>query len=337
MGDEINYWKLFSDSFNFRYTNPQATVGMMRQASALAKQAGDLQYGLYVDHWLLQTLINVTGDYDEALDLAVQTAVEARKRTYREQMERVCVHEDLISAYLGIDPIGHAKLIEDAMTYMERETDSSIECYYCLLSLRANFEITFGATEKATHTIRRYYSETQSYDRHHFGSAHVELCSLMALRGDWERMLPYTLNGIEVTGDNVQMQGNVATLWAARALALRKLNREVEALVAFQRAKAKADLMQIPIYRVYYDMMCDFHLEVGEVEAALILREHQLKDVIGKGQPYWEAVFRLAYARLLKQIGRPYAEQVSQIRQLSMKLKKPEVVLDPLSAFEAEA
>ena len=40
MGDEINYWKLFSDSFNFRYTNPQATVGMMRQASALAKQAG---------------------------------------------------------------------------------------------------------------------------------------------------------------------------------------------------------------------------------------------------------------------------------------------------------
>lgn len=333
----LSYRQMFMQAMQQRYTNPQATVKLLQQVSALAREEYDPHEALFIDHWLLQTLINVIEDYNQALDLAVQTAVEARKPIYRSQMERVCVHEDLISTYMGIDPIGYAKMVEDAMAYMERETTPTVECYYCQLGLRSSFEMNFGATEKCETAVMRYYSETQSYDRHHHGTSHLDVCWLFYQRGEWEKLLPYTLKGIEVIDDNEQLQGTVAALWAARALALRKLGRESEADAAFQRAKTKAALMQIPLSRQFYDMLCDFHLEVGEVDEAITLRERQLMDVINKGQPYWESMIRLSYAQLLKQSGQSFDEQTRAIRALATQLKKPEVVLDPLAAFEAEA
>lgn len=333
----ISYRQLFMQAMTIRNRQPNEAVRLLRQASAAAKEQGDPHEGLFIDHWLLQTLLHVIEDYDQALDLAVQTAVEARKPLYKSQMERMCVHEDLIGAYMGIDPLGHEKRIEDAMAYMENEVTPSQECYYCLLGMRSSFEMIIGPTEKCEAAVRRFYSDTQSYDRHHHGSAHLDICWLLAQQGEWERLLPYTLKGIEVIGDSEQLESSVAALWAVQALALRNLGREAEADLAFQRAKAKAERIVTPMGRQFYDWMSAYHQMGGQVQAAISVRERQLREMTGKGQPYWEAVVRLSYARLLRQVGAPYTSQVDEIRRLAETLKKPEVVLEPLAIFEAEA
>jgi len=334
---DANYRQLYRTAETLRYKDPPTAIRLLRQASALAKEHGDFHEALFMDHWLLQTYLSVTEDYEQALDLAVQTTVEARKPMYATQTERICVHEDLIKTYLGIDPIGQAKFIEDAMAYMEKEANPSVPCYYCMMSVRASFELNFGATEKAEAAIQRYYAESEPYSPHYFGLAHTKQCELFYLRGEWEKIIPYAERGIKVIGANEFLQTDIAILWAMQALAHRRLGRESEAMLAFQRALNKAGRLNIPLGRVYYDVMCDFHLAHGELAAALALRERQLTDVIGKGQPYWESVIRLSYAWILKQLGRTYDEQSALIRHLATKLKKPEIVLNPLATLEAEA
>jgi ATP/maltotriose-dependent transcriptional regulator MalT len=333
----INYRQLFLDGYYQRYDNPAKATQLMRQASALAKEDGDLHEALFMDHWILQTVIHISKDYVLGLDMAVQTAVEARKPMYKAQMERVCVHEDLIRAYLGIDPIGQAILIEDAMTYIEKEADPSIQCYYCMMSIRASFELTFGATEKAETATLRYFNETASSEPHHYAIAHLRMTELAYLRGDWDKVLSYAERGMTAIGDNDQLQDDLASFSAAKAMALQKLGRDAEADIAAQQAVMKAAKFAYPLSRLYYQSLSTFYLGKGQLDEALALRERQLADIVGKGQPYWEAVIRLECARLSKQLGEPYDEHLISIRTLATKLKLPDIVLDPLSKLETDA
>lgn len=330
----VSYRKLFIEGFDQRHENPAKATQLMRQASALAKEEGDLHEALFMDHWILQTVISISDDYALGLELAVQTTVEARKPMYKGQMERICVHDDLIRAYIGIDPIGQSKLIQDAIDYMEKEADPSVQCYFCLMSIRSTFELAFGATDRAENAITRYLSECALDDDHHRAIALMRRCELEALRQNWEAALSFANTAMLAIGSNEQLQDELPTMLAAKALASHHLGQADDAARFAQQAVYKAAQFPYPMNRVYYKMLCDYYELTGQAPLALEQRQHQLAALVGKGQPYWESLVRLEYARLSKQLGQPYHEQGEAIRALAAKLKQPNIVLDPLAALE---
>jgi hypothetical protein len=324
----------FYRAMTLKDIDPSAAVEGMTEASRMAQEAGDLTSVIYFDHWILQTLIFTLKDFSRAYDLAVKTALEARKPVYQHVMERVCVHEDLIFTYIGIDPVGHSKLIEDAIDYMNREINDASECRYCLLEARSTFELSCGRLDKARDAVQRYISSAESGSPHHFGIAHAKMCEYLYAAGEWEKLLHYAEAGREAISDSYPEYS--AIVLAAQALALCKLSREGEAQTMYRLATSKAATIKGVMHRAYYDMLCDFQLSMGNLQAAIQLRERQINELTNKGQPYWEAITRLKIVRLLKQAGQNYTDEIERIRQLAAKLQKPEVILNQLETIIAE-
>lgn len=328
-----NYWNLYYEGHRLDYTDPETAVFKMSEAREMAMEAGDSGAVLTMSHWILQNLIHRLHDYNRAYDLAVQTALEARKPEHQHRQEHICVQEDLINTYIGIDPIGYSELIENALTYMEGEITTRIQCRYCLLGARSSFEDACGNLERMKQAATRYMSESENYS-HHYSSSFASMCYYYYQLGDWETMLSYAERGEELnTGHDYA--DTAAELIAAQALALRKLGREREAVNAYRRATNKAASTVVRKDDPYYDMLVDYHLAAGELDAASKLRERHLENLCGKGQIYWEAYYRLDYARLLKQLDCPYDEQIEAVKAILPKLRKPEKIRQMLDELVA--
>jgi hypothetical protein len=329
-----DYRQLFDKGLALRYTNPQVGVEQMLAGSRLAKEAGDEKAALYFDRWILQTLIYNLRDYARAYDVAVEATVRARKAIHKDQQERICVHRDLVTIYLSIDPLGNINVIREALEYLKQEITAPIQCRFCLLGTTSTFELTCGSPEKAEEAAQHYLAEAEG-DRHHQGNAYLGLCNAAHKRQAWEDLLDYAKRGEQVIGNVSTKVEKIAQVLMAQALALRKLGRDSEALVAYRLATTKASAFKGTMQRSYYSLLCDFFLAAGNLQEALSTRERQLREMVDKGQPYWEAITRLEHAHLLKRLDKPFAEEIEPIRSLAAKLRKPEIILDQVDALLA--
>src|SRR5262249_48883125 len=141
--------------------------------------------------------------------------------------------------------------------------------------------------------------------------------------------------GEQILGRSADKAEYSAVVLAAQALALRKLGQDSEAATAYRLATAKASAIRGAMHRSYYDLLCDYHLAEGNLQAALALRERELSELVNKGQPYWEAICRLQYARLLKQLRQPFDYQLTPIRTLAAQLRQPEIILQQVDALSS--
>ena len=102
-------------------------LALLQQGREFARRLGEPWWVLFYEHWRIQVLLFHKRDYTAALDAAVRAAVEVRKPIYAHLPQRICLHEDVISAYAGIDPAGHATKIQQALDYMESEITPDLE------------------------------------------------------------------------------------------------------------------------------------------------------------------------------------------------------------------
>lgn len=326
-GDEVVYPSRF---------DPMAEVERLLDQSRRAKEQGDLKRALYLDHWALQGLLFKVKDFKRAYDLAIQTALDGRRPIHNDQMERVCVYEDLILTYIGIDPIGHAELIESALQHMEQQVSRSMQCFYCLLEVRATFQLSCAKLDEATTAVQTYYSESEHNFPHHFGVAQAKICELMYLHQNWEKLLYFGEQGERVLGADPTKTEYSAIVIAAQALALRKLGRDTDSSTAYRKAVTRASRVAGSMDHAYYNFLCDFHVAAGDLQAAISLRNRQLEDMANKGQPYWEATARLHLARLMKQRSDSIDGEVEKIRHLTADLRKPQIITEALNSLLAD-
>ncbi|MFO0863827.1 MAG: hypothetical protein U0744_04075 [Gemmataceae bacterium] len=127
-----------------RRTPTLITLSLLEQARAKAKLLDEGKWVLFFDHWILQTQLFFRRDYRNLLDQAVKASIEACKPGHRDLPQRVCIHEDLIHAYVGIDPVGYADRIAAALDFMKGEAHPKAECQHCILGCRASFESEMG-------------------------------------------------------------------------------------------------------------------------------------------------------------------------------------------------
>lgn len=278
-----------------RYTNPSTTLNLLRHILDVAEREGNDPAALFIKHWILQVQLTPLQDYGAALDLAVKTAVEARKPIYRHLDERICVHEDLISTYLGIDPDGYADLIEGAIDYMQGEVQPGMQCRLCLQALRGEFEVTQARYAAARQTAERLLEmcEGDVHGKHHGTYAYADLCEVAFYERDWRALRDNALAGEDMSGGEERLLSPRTVFMAALAVALHQLGVTDEAARHAQRAVHTLRTTTYPLATAINDMLCSYYEQVGDVATALALRDQQVGRIGDKLQPA-----RLAHAHI---------------------------------------
>ena len=138
-GEKARLYPLFQEAMELEKRDPEGGIAMLEQAVALAKRVREPWWELFYEHWKLQNTVFKQRDFKTSLPCAVRCTVEARKPIYAHFPQRVCLHEDLITCYVAIDPVGYAPLIRDALDYMDKEIAPGVECRGCHYELRADF------------------------------------------------------------------------------------------------------------------------------------------------------------------------------------------------------
>lgn len=320
------YWDDFNQSYSLRTNNAPEAIRVMSLARDRAAMAGDAGAVLYMNHWILQTLIFRTQDFKTAYDLAVKAAIEARKPQYAHMQEHICSQQDLILTYLGIDPEGYADLIDDAIRFMAQEITSPIQCRFCLQELRCSFEVARGRLDDAlteTHHYLAMSDGARNHKQHHQAIAISSLCEVAYRKGDWSLLLKSAEQGDKLSANEPHIAQNHCFFVACQALAQRHLGAEAAAQVAYRRAVAlRANMPNTVMYYGYYDTLCLYHQAGNDFAAALALRDQQLAEVVDKGQLFWEAKIRLERLRLLKALNQPLAADAALVRPIIQRLKR---------------
>lgn len=330
--DRTGLVQLFDSALESKETDPDRTLAMLEQGKAQAKGLKEPRWVLFFEHWILQTQLFFRRDYRPVLDLAVKASLEACKPAYRDFPQRVCIHEDLIHGYVGIDPEGYADKIVAALEFMKGEADPKAECQHCILGCQSSFEAELERYDaaRAIAEIKLKKALDERSD-HHAASACSRLAELAIRRRDWDAALAMakeTQQRARATRrDSVEAVGLVY-----EAVALRALGREPEALKRYARGVRKIKRLAIPSNDIY-ETIAWFYEMGGDDAKALRFRDKQFKVHGRRGQLLSDFRILKERCRLLHRLGRLEPADLETARDAARKLRFAEKHLAELESF----
>lgn len=328
-------YNLYSEAMSYHSKEPARTVAMLAQARDLATQSQELWWAQFCEHWRLQIMLCDQRDYGNALDAAVHAAVETRKPFYAQFPQRICIQEDLISSYMGIDPEGYAEQAEQALDYMQREVSPDAECNHCINELRTEIALNLNRLDAAeTSALTALQRAKQQGDRMHSAIAFRDLCTIAYRRGDYHLISGYAQ---EAVTDAFAARHNLSILsglmW--QALGARKRGEEREASRAYRTVSARLNQTGAFPGDDFYEALTGFHEAAGQYEQALQSRLRELEQIRGKGQILAECKCRLDICRLYRLMGQKeqVEAQLQAVEAIAQGLKRPTSVLAKVNEF----
>src|SRR5262249_28348885 len=112
---------LHEQGFDCQETDPDRALATFTQARHLADKLAEPWWVLFYDVWRVIAMTSYQHDFRKVLDLAVSCALDTRKPHLRDHPWRLAVYNNLVGAYLGIDPLGYAEQIQETLDYLEKE------------------------------------------------------------------------------------------------------------------------------------------------------------------------------------------------------------------------
>lgn len=293
VGTHIFMYSLFQDKLK------EATSGR-----DYAAEVGEAWFEMLFQHFRLQRLLFWETDYDKALEEAVAATVRMRDETFRDFPQRICLHEDLISAYLGIDPVGYAGLIEQALNYMEQEMQPDVSCRFCLLAHRFELQLACGQKQQARDVAETYLVQSENQNDHHWSDACLKLCQISFQQQDWESLHRWSRVGEDVARRNKKTEDVMEHL-AWQAVAQAELGNSAEATRLFNASLA-TESNRMP--ETTYDAHVGYHEAMGQLADAAAVRTRQIEAMRNSGQMHFLALAHIDHCRLLAKSGQPIDE-----------------------------
>jgi hypothetical protein len=336
--DRLRLLQTYENASRFAKTDPDVMLGLLAEGKALAQQLDEPWWVLFFDHWRLQALLHFKYDYREVMDIAVQATLEARKPQYAELPQRVCLHEDLIYAYVGTDPEGHADRITQALEYMRQQVGPELDCRFCVQGCCAQFALQRRRLDEAQAASLQMLAMTDAERNratadHYALDAYADLCAIALERGDWDALKEWAGAG-EETARRRDKQLELAKFLAWRAVLERRAGNEDAARRLLRGATSRAARLKAVPGEPYYDALCAYHEQGGEPGAALTVRDQELTAVAGKGRLTHEVRCRLKRCRLLAEMGLPLEDDLRAAREAAARLRHPEKYVEEIDRLE---
>ncbi len=332
--DRIRLATIFDEAYKSWETDPDHAFALIMEGRDLAKMLSEEWWVLFYEHWRLQWLLYCKPDYREILDLAVKAALEARKPQYADLPQRICLQEDLIAAYLEIDPVGYAEKIEQALDYVDKEIVPGTQCQLCVANRRTTFELDKGNLKAARDCGLQAVSFAESnFFSHHAAGAYSSLCNIAYLEEDFDSLAEWAEAGEELSR-HAERKSLIAEFLLWKALLARRSGEDDQAGRLHRQATTRISRLLKPPEESYLDVLAYYHEMGGRLGHALRVREKELEQIQGKGMVAYECQVHIKKCRLLKQLGRLQPEDLREARHRAKMLKKPQRYLDEIDLIE---
>jgi hypothetical protein len=330
--------QLHREAYRYRETDPDRALGLVAEGRRLAESLREPWWVLYYDQQRVHALLHFKQDFRDVLDLAVRNTLEARKTGYANFPRRLLIHLDLVSAYLGIDPAGHADAVTQAMEYLEKEVEPISDERYLLLGSQRQFLLDLDRTDEALELGRQSLALSsedpeESRSRHFLVFTYSGLAEIAFRLGDDEALLEAALAG-EETARRVGHQVELAGFQLWQALAARRAGREDFATPLYRQAVARLNRLGMPPDASYRDAECAFHVAAGDIDWAVQVRDSELAEIEGHGRLRYETAILTKRCELLAKMGPVGADDLQRAREAAGRLKLPEVWLERLGRLE---
>ena len=311
----------YQRAMELRESDPDEAIRGLNQLRDEAIERNDHGWRLIAEHWRTQVYINWKKDYITANRLAVETAIEARQDKYKIYQEYICVQNDLLLVYKGIDPVGYAKEIKEAIDLTIGMTTPDISCHYCMNRDLIDYHLHIGEIELAEEQSAKFFAMTEN-NRHYRIEAYEQLCYFTKQKGEWSDLLQIAQAGAQLAGQAVD-ESSWITLKCYEMIALQKLGKDEDAEKSYNLIQNKVKtLKMVQGYNYYHLISLYQELQENMPEAVTILQEY-IATLENTGRPYWECRAYLELIRLLKLSGKSYENAVAKFKQSAEKLRKP--------------
>lgn len=315
-------------------SDPTGAVTMLDATIARADRAQDGWWKLFLEHWKLQILLNKARDFGAALDCAARATVEVRQSRFDAFPQRICLHEDLIGAYQGLDPQGFAPLIQNALDYMEKEIAPGIQCEACHRGLKSEFYRSIDHAESLEAAWDYLAIADAQGEDFHRAQAYLELCySVAVFEGIAARE---SLGELSALGQDCASKADYSEglheilMW--RALAAR-WNDDPDASRALRRALDARARYGAAARPGYYFAGVLFYEADGEIEKAVQLLDEELREIEGHNEFWREATRRHKKCELLREMGLSWQDEGERVRQVARNLKNPAAIEAKLASL----
>lgn len=339
--DRVRMSQLHRQAYLYRESDPDQALMLLRQGKVLADKLQEAWWSLYYDQQYVHALLHFKQDFRDVLDRAVRNTLELRKPIHAEFPRRLMIHGDLVSAYLGIDPVGHAEAIERALSYLDQQTPSEGDERYLLLGSQRQFALELGDLDTAEACCQRSLDlaaadpDAQRAD-HFLVFTYSGLAEVAWRRGDLDRLAAAAQGGLE-TAEKVGHQVEVAGFGLWKAVLARAAGDAGHAARLYRKARTKLDRLGMQPDPSYRDAECAYHERAGDLDLALAVRDAELAALQDRGQWANECSCLLKRAALLRRLGRLTAAEVARVRRAAGRLQKPQSALAALEGIERGA
>ena len=291
--ERIALGELHRQAYRFRETDPDRALTLYAEGRQLAARLREPWWTLYYDQQRAHALLHFKQDYREVLDLAVRNTLEVRKSGYANFPRRLLVHLDLVSAYLGVDSVGHAAAIRQALDYLDQESPPAGDERYLVLGSRRQFSLDLGLLDEAELLGQRSLAlAAEDADcgraQHFLVFTYGAMAEVAFKRGDFTALREAARTGEEVTrrvGHQVELAGFF--LW--QALLERRQGREANAMSLYRQASQRIARLGMPPDASYRDAEMRFHEQAGNVDRALGVRDAELRGLRDRGRLFRES------------------------------------------------
>jgi hypothetical protein len=336
--ERMRLGELHREAYRFRETDPDHAIALYEEGRLLAERLAEPWWALYYAQQGVHARLHFKQDYRDVLDRAVRNTLEVRKPAYAGFPRRLLIHGDLVSAYLGIDPVGHAAAITQALDYLDREVPETGDERYLVLGSKRQFAIDQDLLDEAEILSRRSLAlaaedPERGRAQHFLVFTYGAMCEVAWRRRDFAALGESAHAGEEVTrlvGHQVELAGFF--MW--QALLERRAGREEHALVLYRQASGRIARLGMPPDSAYRDAECAFHEQAGRLDLALAVRNADLEHLRDRGRLFLESSAHVKRCALLARLSRLTAADLEAARSATSRLRFPERALEELARIE---
>ncbi|MEM9954749.1 MAG: hypothetical protein AAF846_24300 [Chloroflexota bacterium] len=321
-------WNLYRQGISQIETNPDEAIRLLAEGSAKAEELGDTYYKVLLDHWQLQAMILYKHDFNAANKLAIKAAIDARAPVYRNYQEYICIQQDLILVYQGIDPIGYAPEIKEAIDLMLDSTTPTMQCHHCLKQTLVQYHIDKGEIEQANKYAMDYFIGTENRYYHRSFAAAMQ-CQLAHWQEDYDAVLSYAQIGITAS-ENRTWTHYWLELKAWEMLALQKLGQPDQASINYKLITQELSYIRAVLNHRFYYAVLAYHEACDDLQTAISHWDNYLTHLENAGEHYWHFLAYLEQIRLLKQIDLPISASVEACKSIADNMRSREQMLTKL-------